>query len=548
MTYRVADLIADSLQAHDLTRAFSVPGESFLPLLDALYGRSGFDLVTCRHEGSAALAAVADARLSGQPGVIMCSRGPGLSNAAIGIHVAAQEALPLLVLVGQVDMPNLGRDAVQEVAAATMFGTEVKWTARISLPEQAAEIMARACAVSQSGTPGPVIVEMPEDVLTLVADPTYVPVFGVAAPETSRETAEQAAAMMAEAKCPLLIVGTESVSAEFRANLLRLSEAWDIPVLVTNKNQDIFPNDHPHWAGQLGFFPSPVHASLCEQSDLIIAVGTRLGETSSLGFSVPRQRHSSQPLIHVYPDGNAMGRHFTASLAVVSTAASFLSRLLECKVVVKERSEWLAQVWRARLQTNGWIPDKTPEADVWGHTLNAVSRHMSHQAIVTGDSGNFVLWVPRALNLQPTNRLLSSACGAMGMGVPAGIAAALREPEREVIAFCGDGGFLMNGNELATAVGRGLNIKIFVLNNGIYGTIRTFQERAFPARPSGTELSNPDFKRLAEAYGAVGYAIDDATQSDTIVRAALSHIGPVLVEVRVPSTHSIQPSLAAMFG
>lgn len=548
MTYRVADLIADSLQAHNLTRAFSVPGESFLPLLDALYSRSDFDLVTCRHEGSAALAAVADARLTGQPGVIMCSRGPGLSNAAIGIHVAAQEALPLVVLVGQVDMPNLGRDAVQEVTAATMFGSEVKWTARVSLPEQAAEIMARACAASQSGTPGPVIVELPEDVLALAADPKYVPVFGVAAPETTAEVAEQAAALIANAKRPLFIVGTGSVSAQFRAELLSLSEAWDVPVLVTNKNQDIFPNDHPHWAGQLGFFPSPVHASLCEQSDLIIAIGTRLGETSSLGFSVPRQRHASQALIHVYPDANVMGRHFTPALAVVSTAASFVSRLLQCKVVVKERSEWLALVRVARSQTNGWIPERTPDSDVWGHTLNAINRHMSHRAIVTADSGNFVLWIPRALTLQPTSRLLSSACGAMGMGVPASIAAALREPNREVFAFCGDGGFLMNGNELATAVGRNLNVKIFILNNGIYGTIRTFQERTFPARPSGTELSNPNFKRLAEAYGAVGYAIDDAAQADTIVRAALSRKGPVLVEVRVPSTHSIQPSLGAMIG
>lgn len=546
MAYRVADLIADSLLAHGIDRGFSVPGESFLPLLDALYDRRSFDLVTCRHEGSAALAACADARLTRRTGVVMCSRGPGLSNAIIGLHVASQEALPLVLLMGQVDLPNLGRDAVQEIDTRLGLGGMVKWSARIARPEQASEIMARGFAASMSGTPGPVLIELPEDLLAVACEHHLPAVHHVARPVASPGSVAEASALIGDAKRPLLIVGGESVSPVFKRDLLDLSERAAVPVLVTSKHQDLFPNAHPHWAGQLGIFTAPAHAELCARADLIIALGTRLGDVSSLGFTVPRQRPEAQTLIHVYPDPDAIGRHFLAQLPIASTADVFLSQLVKIAISRPDRSAWLRDAAAARTQAHGWVRTRIPETDVFGKVVDAVSQRLAANAVITTDSGNFGGWVQRGLSLGLDHRLVSSACGAMGISVPGAVAAALRFPERQVLAFCGDGGFLMNGNELATAVGRDLNLKIFVLNNGTYGTIRGFQERTYPGRVSGTELFNPAFAKLAEAFGARGFRVEKSSRAEEAVHAALELRGPALVEVVCSPSYSINDSLAAM--
>jgi acetolactate synthase-1/2/3 large subunit len=329
MTFRVADLIVDSLIAHGVDRAFSVPGESFLALLDALYERDEIDLVTCRHEGSASLAAVADAKLIGRAGVVMVSRGPGASNAALGLHVASQEAIPLLLLVGQVDTASLNRDAVQEIDTRRAFSGLLKWSARIDSAAQVSEMMARAFSMALSGTPGPVAIELPEDVLEMDAGLLSARVHGVARPEPSRAAVEQTAALLGEAERPILLVGGECRTAEFRADLIAVSERWNVPVAVTTKMQDQFPNDHRLWIGHLGFFTSPSHVGLFERADLIVAIGTRLGDLSSQGFRFPRQSPMSQPLVHVYPDPNAIGTHFHTDLPIVASAHPFLRSLLE---------------------------------------------------------------------------------------------------------------------------------------------------------------------------------------------------------------------------
>jgi acetolactate synthase-1/2/3 large subunit len=546
MTYRVADLVADSLLAHGVDRGFSVPGESFLPLLDALHDRQSFDLVTCRHEGSAALAACADARLTRRPGVVMCSRGPGLSNAVIGLHVASQEALPLVLLMGQVDLPNLGRDAVQEVDARLNLRGMSKWSARITHPEQASEIMARGFSTAMSGTPGPVIIELPEDLLAAACQRHPPAVHRVAQPVASPEAVAEAVSLIGHAERPLLIVGGETVTPAFKRDLLDFSMRAAVPVLATSKHQDLFPNSHPHWVGQLGIFPAAAHAALCARADLIVALGTRLGDVSSLGFTVPRQRPEPQTLIHVYPDPDAMGRHFLAQLPIVSTAGAFLSRIGDAEIARPDRAAWLQDAAAARTQAHGWSPAKIPDADIFGKVIDAVSGRLAPDAIITADSGNFIGWVQRSLTLGVEHRLVSSACGAMGISVPGALAAALRFPERQILAFCGDGGFLMNGNELATAVGRDLNLKVFVLNNGTYGTIRGFQERAFPGRPSGTTLFNPDFRRLADAFGARGFRVEQASQANAVVNAALDFRGPALLEVVCDPSYAIADSLAVM--
>lgn len=531
MTYRVAELIVDSLQAHGVDRAYSVPGESFLALLDALCERDGFDLVTCRHEGSAALAAISDAKLTGRAGVVMASRGPGAFNAAIGVHVAAEEAIPLILLIGQVDTPNLGRGAVQEIDSSKAFSGLLKWSGRIDRANHAAEVMARAFSAATNGAPGPVAVELPEDVLTHLVDQRKPQVNGVSAPSATREDVIAVHAMVAKAERPLLIVGGECRSDGFRADLLRLAERWNIPVALTNKNQDQFSNEHPLFIGQLSFFASPAHIALVKDADLIVAVGSRMGDVSSLGFAHPRQSADPQRFVHVYSDPNLIGRHFHTDLPIVSTAHAFVQAALAHGGVATLSSKWGARVRAAAAAAHGWNSTDVPQRDVMGHAIMAIEKRASRDAILTTDSGNFAGWVHRIFKMTPANRLLGSACGAMGTGVPAGVAAALRFPGRQVIAFCGDGGFLMNGNEFTTAVARCLNLIVVVSNNGSYGTIRLHQQRHFPDRISGTDLSNPNFAALAEAFGARAVRIRTSAEADALVERAMSEPGPVLIEI-----------------
>ena len=545
MAFRVADLIVDALVAHGVDRAFSVPGESFLALLDALYERDEIDLVTCRHEGSASLAAIADAKLTGRAGVVMVSRGPGASTAALGLHVASQEAIPLVLLVGQVDTPNLNRDAVQEIDTGQAFSGLIKWSTRIDSVAQVPEMMARAFSVALSGTPGPVVIELPQDVLEMDAGLLSARVHGIARAEPSRTAVEQAAVLLGDAERPVLLVGGECRTTEFREDLIALSEHWNVPVAVTTKMQDQYPNDHRLWIGHLGFFMSPAHVGLFERADLIIAVGTRLGDLSSLGFRFPRQVPTSQPLVHVYPDPNAIGTHFHTDLAIVASAHAFVRSSLELPVDIRERGEWIEAVAKARDAVHTWPEQRIPSADVLGHAVAAIAKLFSADGIVTTDSGNFAAWVHRIFRFKPSARLLGSACGAMGSGIPSALSASLRHPDRQVIAFVGDGGFLMTGNELATAVARRLNIKIVISNNQSYGTIRTHQERAFPKRPWGTDLFNPDFAALARAFGAQGYTITNAAEAATVVAEAMSARGPVVIEVRSDVRQTIDRSIAA---
>ncbi|MGL9622971.1 thiamine pyrophosphate-binding protein [Bradyrhizobium sp. U531] len=545
MTYRVAELVADCLVAHGVDRAFGVPGESFLALLDALRDRRDFDLVTCRHEGSAALAAVADAKLTGRAGVVMVSRGPGAFNAALGLHVAQQEAIPLVMLVGQVDRPNLARDAVQEIDCGRSFDGVLKWSVRLNSAALVPEMMARAFAVAYGGTPGPVAVELPEDLLEEPAKGLAVRTNGLARPEPSVAVIEKATAALTAAERPILLIGGECRTASFRDQLIMFAEKWNVPVVTLNKMQDQFPNAHPLWAGQFGFFPSQPHVKLLERCDLVVAVGTRLGDLSSLGFAFPRQDEPRQALVHVYPDPDVIGKRVRADVAVVSGAQAFVSAMLAVATTARDRADWLEAAAAVRSATHGWPRSGVPTADVFGHAVAAIATHFNSDGIVTTDSGNFAGWVHRIFGLEPTAQLVGSACGAMGSGVPSGLAASLRFPGRQVVAFCGDGGFLMTGNELATAVARGVNLKIVVSNNRSYGTIRSHQERAFPGRPYGTDLSNPDFAALARAFGAKGFVVEDAESAPSTVEEAMAAEGPVVIEVRSDVRQTLEKSVAA---
>lgn len=547
MKYRVAELLVDALAAHGIGRAYSVPGESFLALLDALHKEDRIDLVTCRHEGSAALAAIADAKLTGKPGVVMVSRGPGAFNAALGLHVAEQEAIPLILLIGQVNTPNLGRDAVQEIDSRRSFAGTIKWSGRIESADKASEIMARAFAAAMTGTPGPVVVELPEDVLEQSAGNFRCRVHGIGIAAAAADDVSEAARLLSFARRPVLIVGGECRTEGFRHDLRRLSDMRRLPVAATNKNQDQFPNDHPHWVGQLGFFGAPAHLRFLERADLVLAVGTRLGDVSSLGFKIPQQTPTAQTLIHVYPDAQAIGRHFETALPIVSSAHSFVRQLLSHVPDAYPEATWLAEAENASAATHGWNRETVPDADVLGHAIGLIADHLEPTGIVTTDSGNFAGWVHRILRFGTGNRLLGSACGAMGSGVPSGLSACLHYPQRQVIAFCGDGGFLMNGNELATVVARNLKLKIIVSNNASYGTIRSHQEHAYPARQSGTDLRNPDIAAMARAFGAKGFTIKSKEDAMALIPEAMNTTGPAVIEIQshVEMTLAKSLSLAA---
>lgn len=548
MTRRVADLLAESLEAHGIDRIYSVPGESFLPVLDALINQPNIDLVTCRHEGSAGLAAVADSKLTGRAGVFFVSRGPGAFNGGIALHVAEQEAIPLVMFVGQVDTPSLGRGAVQEIDASRAFGGTLKWYGRIDRADHAEELVAAAFAIAQSGTPGPVCVELPEDVLSEEAAQQRPRRHSIAIPECSDDAATTCALLLKASRRPVMIMGSECRTDEFRSEVQRLSEMWRLPVLATNKGQDQFPNMHPNWVGQQGFFPNKAHSNLLEQSDLIIALGTRLGEVTSQGFACPRQYDRPQKLVHIYPDANQIGKRFAPTLAIAASSHSFVRKMLVQPPDFDRESGWNEVIRATRKATTTWDNDKIPVEDIFGNAVSALASHLTDDAVVTTDSGNFAGWLHRIFRLKPTNRLLGSACGSMGTGVPSGLSAALRYPGRQVIAFCGDGGFLMNGNELATAVGRNLDLKIVISNNRSYGTIRTHQQRAYPERVSGTDLSNPDFAALAVAFGAKGFVIDSAASAPDVARAAMEARGPVVIEVRCNADQSLEKSVAAMLA
>ncbi len=532
MTYRAADALADTLLRHGVDRAFGVPGESFLAALDALLDRPGIDLVTCRHEGAAALAAVADARLTGRPAVLFVSRGPGMSNAAIGIHVAQQDALPLVVFVGQVDRPLLGRHAFQEVDYRRMFGAVAKDVLEVQLAPRMGQTIAQAFATARSGTPGPVVVVLPEDVLAEPCATGALKPLGTPHPAPDQGALDEAAVRLSRAQRPVLVVGGESRGPDFRAALQQFSNDWQLPVAVTNKNQDLFSNTHPHWVGHLGFFVSPSVSAVLAQADLVLAIGTRLGDTTSQGFTFPGQGDDAQCLVHVYPDAAMLATQHRTALAIVSGAEAFVRAMISRAVpTLPSRAQWLAETAQARELAHGWDERQTPSADVFGNVISAISASLKRDAIVTLDAGNFSTWIHRILRMQPSQTMLAAACGAMGMGVPAGLAASLRHPARQVLAFCGDGGFLMTGNELATAVGRRLPLKIVVANNGSYGTIRSYQERQFPRRVHGTDLHNPDFAALAKAYGAAGYRVSETAQARDTVAQFLAEPGPSLLEV-----------------
>ena len=503
-------VLVDSLVAAGIDRVFCVPGESYLGLLDALYGRDDIDTVVCRHEAGAGFMALADARLTHRPGVACVSRGPGASNAAIAVHTAQQDAVPFLLLVGQVAARDLRRDAFQEVDYQRMFGGIAKWVTEITDPARIGETMLRALQVATTGTPGPVVVALPEDVLTAatnarvadarVADARIADA-RVAAPQATVRAAPAEADLdllrtwLGQAQRPLVLAG--SAMQQHTAALHSFLEAWNLPLLVSFRRQDLFDNRHRLYAGDMGLSNPATQMHALHRADLLLVLGARLSDITTQGYTFPS---AATRLVHVHPDPAAIGTHFPTHLAIACHPAALLDAL-EPFATPPARDAWLAQLAAERRRLAAPRQSKAADGVPFEDVVDIVGRTLPEDGILTLDAGTFAAPAYRIIPFRPPQRLLAPIAGSMGFGVPAAVAAALRCPGRPVICMVGDGGFLMTGNELAVAMERRLPLKVIVSVNGSYGSIRINQERAFPGRVIGTGLTNPDFALIGQAFG-----------------------------------------------
>jgi len=533
MANSAAKVLVDTLVAHGIDRAFCVPGESYLAVMDALYDDPVIDLVTCRHEGGAAWMALADAKLTGRAGVVLASRGPGATNASIAAHSAEQGSFPLVLLLGQVSRSKIGKRSPQEMNFNKTFSDIAKWVEEVDEPDRIGEIVARAIRMAESGTPGPVVVSLPTDVLASESKSAVVSRRNASALRPSDSDVARVADMLAKAGRPIMIVGGRVDSAEARRALLAASEAWGVPVLPTYVHQDVFPNAHPNYAGELGIRPPDGVVETARQADLILAVGTKMGSgMATMGERIPA---NGQRVVHVYPDDAMIGRNFDVEMGIVADAGSFLEALAgqNAPEPASGRAEWVAKAHKGYTDFAD-TPSRPAEDGLdFGHVIDAMKKHVPDDAVITVDAGSFSSWLHLKYPFKSTNTLLGSECGAMGMAVPAAVAAAIRHPDRKAVAVVGDGGAMMSAYELATAMGAGVkNLCIVISNNSAYGTIRFHQETHYPGRPHATDLVNPDFALLAQAFGAKGLVIERPEEADAVLAEAMSADVPVVIEAR----------------
>jgi acetolactate synthase-1/2/3 large subunit len=524
-----AQRLTDFLAAQGIDRAFCVPGESYIALLDALHAHPAIDLVTCRSEGGAGFMAVADAKLTGRPGVVLVSRGPGACNAAIAVHTAEQDATPLILLVGQVEKRDLRRNAFQEIDYARMFGGIAKWVGEATDPQQVPELIARAYAMAMQGVPGPVVLSLPEDILgePCFADDVPATLPAPAIPSPAEVT--RLAAMLRAAERPILLAGHAFDQPGARAALLDFAKAWSLPVAVSFRRQDLFPNRHALYAGDLGLRNPDTQREAFAQADLVLALGTRLTDITTQGWTWPAP---GQRLVHVCAEPRFLGWQFPAAMALAVDAPALIAAMAaQAPAAPPARAAWNARLRAIHVADTAVRAGHHADGVAFAEVARRIGDAAAPDAIVTLDAGTFGAPFYRKVAWTPPQRLLAPVSGAMGFGVPAGVAAALRYPGRQVIAAVGDGGALMTGGEFAVAVARGVPLKMVLSDNGSYASIRIHQERAHPGRVSGTTLENPDFAAWCAAFGVPVTRIDDDAGLPALERA-LAAPGPGAIVVR----------------
>ncbi|MBL4930153.1 thiamine pyrophosphate-dependent enzyme [Fuscibacter oryzae] len=519
-------LLVESLVALGVTKAFGVPGESYLAVLDALHDTKGaLDFINCRNEGGAAFMAAAWGKLTGQPGICMVTRGPGVTNASIGIHTAMQDSAPMITFVGQVGTDMMGREAFQEIDYAAVFGTMAKWAVEIDDVNRIPEILSRAWITATTGRPGPVVIALPEDMLTSLTGmaPLNGPV-RIHEPSPSAAAVDEALALLANASRPVVLFGGINWTGEGRAALQRFAEASDLPVVAAFRYQDQFDNHSAQYVGEAGVGMPPHVRALISDADVILAVNVRFGEMTTDGYTLLQVPTPQQKIIHVHGSDREIGKIYRPTLGLHAGPNAFVQAL---RPVQGPWADWRAAA-RAGYEGSLKAPPQPSPVDM-ARATEHLREVLAQDVVLTNGAGNFTVWPNKFFPFGPDARLLAPQSGAMGYGLPAAVAAKIADPARQVICFAGDGDFQMNCQELATAAQYGAQPVILLLNNGIYGTIRAHQERHYPGRVSGTDMINPDFVMLAQAYGFHAEKVETTADFPAaLARALASKTGAVL--------------------
>ena len=535
MTKKAASVFVQTLKNHGVDRFFCVPGESYLSVMDELLHSPGIDVVTCRHEGGAGFMAVADAKCTGKAGVAFVSRGPGATNASISVHSAHQGGIPMVLFIGQINRISTGKMHLQEMDFIKTFSDMAKHVEQINTPSEIANVTARAFHIAESGIPGPVVIAIPTDVLESkveIADAKQIKINPpLAFPSKVKEVSDE----LHSAKRPVLVVGGQiHVSDKARKLVQIVAEKYNLPVLCTYEHQDIFSHNHKHYAGELGLRPpEPIRQNALE-ADLVLVVGHRFNGVPNMAYKFPSPK---QKFIHVLPDPNSIGKIFRTDLSIVADGENFLEQLsiIDGNKISSDKDEWVKLCHKRYLENDATKPPRNANDGLdFAHLIDGLGKLAPEDAIITNDAGNFTSWMHHRFPFKSSMKLIGSEIGAMGMGIPAGVAAALRYPNRQVFSIVGDGGALMTGSELATAVAQKAKIRVIIANNQHYGTIRYHQEVHFPSRNHyATNLVNPDFAKYGESFGLQCFTINEVEDIIPTIQKAMKVDGPSLIEFKM---------------
>ncbi|HEX7684372.1 MAG TPA: thiamine pyrophosphate-binding protein [Trinickia sp.] len=530
-----ARLLVDALLTHGVDRVFSVPGESFLAVLDALHDETErIRTFVCRHEAGAANMAEATGKLTGRPGVAIVTRGPGATHASIGVHTAYQDSTPMILLIGQCAREHLDREAFQEIDYRRMFGQMAKWVAQIDDARRIPEYMSHAFHTACAGRPGPVVLALPEDMLS---DPCArvpgAPPFKRIAASPSAAQIDDLRGKLERAQRPMVIAGGSGWTAQACDDLRRFVQAWHLPIGCAFRYQDTIDNDHPNYAGDVGLGINPALAQRIRESDLLLVIGPRLGEATTGGYTLLDIPKTRQTLVHVHQGAEELGRVYAADLPIVSGMPEIATAL--AALAPSGTPAWSGQAEQAHRAYLEWRAPRPMLGDVQlGDIMVQLRERLPRDAVVTNGAGNYAIWLHRHFAYRQWRTQVAPTSGSMGYGVPAAIAAKALYPERTVVALAGDGCFMMASHELATAVQYGLNVVFIVVNNGHFGTIRMHQERHYPGRTHGTGLTNPDFAAFARSFGAHGETVERTAEFLPAFDRSVASGLPAVIEIRVP--------------
>jgi acetolactate synthase-1/2/3 large subunit len=525
-------ILADALVAQGASHVFAVPGESYLDLLDGLFAnRNRINLITCRFEAGAVNMAEAHAKLTGEVGVAVVTRGPGACHASIGVHIAHQDSTPLVLLVGQIPVEETDRETFQEVDYRKMFAPLAKWVTQIDDERRIPELIAHAFDVARSGRPGPVVVAISEEMQKRLATVPDIGPALVTPPYPAPDALDAMMKMLGKAKRPLAVIGGGAGwTAEGRKAIQKFLVNNKLPVAVAFRRQSNFDGTSDNYVGDLGVGADAALVQHARDSDLILAIGTRIGEPVSQGYTL-FDMAGAKPIIHVYPDQAEIGRVYRPALGITTDLNAFAAAVKGLKVSKPGWGDWTKKLRASRLAQAE--PEEYEGPLNLARALQALEKVLPADTIFTCDAGNFATWPNRFMHVRQKQDFLGPTNGAMGYGIPAAIGAKIVAPEREVICFVGDGGALMTGQEIATAFHHKVNPIIMVFNNGQYGTIRMYQERAYPERVSGTQLTNPDFARFIEAFGGHGEVVETTEELVPAYKRASASGKPAIIEVRM---------------